>query len=189
MKEKIKKHKEKGISFWNEFKSFITRGNVMDMAIGVVIGASFGKIVTGMVNMIINPFVGVFLKHGSLDNLKTVIVQEVKDAAGEVVTAEVAILWGSWLQTVLDFLITAFFVFLFSKIIIGLRRRLEAEKIEAEEKAKKEAEEKAAAEKAAADAAAAAAAEAQAEKERIFRESIMMQEKLLTDIRDLLEKK
>ena len=186
---KKNKHAGKGISFWKEFKTFITRGNVMDMAIGVVIGASFSKIVTGMVNMIINPFVGIFLKHGSLDNLKTVIVDEVKNAAGEVVTAEVAILWGSWLQTILDFLITAFFVFLFSKIIMGLRRRIEAEKIAAEEKAKKEAEEKAAAEKAAADAAAAALAEAKAERDRMFRESIMMQEKLLTDIRDLLEKK
>ena len=63
-------------TFFQDFKAFITKGNVIDMAVGVVIGGSFGKIVTGLVNYIINPFVGIFLKTGSLDSIKTVITPE-----------------------------------------------------------------------------------------------------------------
>ena len=77
------------------------------MAVGVVIGASFGKIVTGLVNYIINPFVGIFVKSGNLDSIKTVISKAVVDEAGNVVTPENAILWGTWIQTIIDFLITA----------------------------------------------------------------------------------
>ena len=76
------------MKFLDDFKKFIFRGNVVDMAVGVVIGGSFGKIVTGLVNYIINPFVGIFVKGGNLDSLKTVIhpaVAEVVDEAGAVV--------------------------------------------------------------------------------------------------------
>lgn len=58
---------KKKSTFWADFKQFITRGNVLDMAVGVVIGGAFGKIVTGLVNYVINPFVGLFVKSGSLD--------------------------------------------------------------------------------------------------------------------------
>ena len=67
--------------FMGEFKKFITRGNVVDMAVGVVIGGSFGKIVTGLVNYIINPFVGIFVKQGSLDSLKTIIHPAVEEVS------------------------------------------------------------------------------------------------------------
>ena len=119
----INAYRELNIKTWSkrfdEFKGkkFIFKGNVIDMAVGVVIGGSFGKIVTGLVNYIINPFVGIFVKSGNLDSLKTIIhpaVPEVLDEAGAVVTpavAEVAILWGTWLQTILDFLITALCIF------------------------------------------------------------------------------
>ena len=67
--------------FFADFKAFITRGNVIDMAVGVVVGGAFSKIVTGFVNYIINPFVGIFLKSGSLDSIKTVITPEELDPA------------------------------------------------------------------------------------------------------------
>ncbi|MBQ4064898.1 MAG: large conductance mechanosensitive channel protein MscL [Clostridia bacterium] len=175
--------------FFEDFKKFIMKGNVVDMAVGVVIGGSFGKIVTGLVNYIINPFVGIFVKNGNLDSLKTVIhpaVEEVVDEAGAVITAasaEVAILWGTWLQTIIDFLITALCIFIVLRILTGVRRGIEYKKIAAEEAAKKEAEEKAKAEKEAADAAAAQAAAKQA----AFEESIMQQATLLAEIRDLLK--
>ena len=168
--------------FMGEFKKFITRGNVIDMAVGVVIGGSFGKIVTGLVNYIINPFVGIFVKNGSLDSLKTVIhpaVEEVIDEAGNVVTAataEVAILWGTWLQTVIDFLITALCIFIVIHTISRIRERFEADKIAAEAKAKKEAEEKAKEE-----------AAAEAARQEAFKNSILQQEALLAEIRDLLK--
>ena len=164
--------------FMGEFKKFITRGNVVDMAVGVVIGGSFGKIVTGLVNYIINPFVGIFVKKGSLDSLKTIIhpaVEEVLDEAGNVVTAasaEVAILWGTWLQTIIDFLITALCIFAVIHTLGRIRARLEAEA-----KAKAEADEKAK-----------AAKEAEEARQAEFKNSIMQQEALLAEIRDLLKK-
>ncbi len=178
-------------TFFKDFKAFITKGNVIDMAVGVVIGGSFGKIVTGLVNYIINPFVGVFLKSGSLDSIKTVIteaVPEVLDEAGNVVTpavAEVAILWGTWFQTILDFLITAFCIFVVLRIIMGVKKRAERKELEAAEK--KAAEEKAAADKAAEEAAKAAAVAA--EKQARLDESVLKQEALLSEIKELLKNK
>ena len=96
---------KKKSTFFADFKKFVSRGNVIDMATGVVIGASFNKIVTGLVNYVINPFVGIFIKDGDLDSIKTIITPAVVDAEGKVITPEVAILWGTWLQTILDFLI------------------------------------------------------------------------------------
>ncbi len=172
------------MKFFSEFKKFISKGNVIDMAVGVVIGGSFGKIVTGLVNYIINPFVGIFVKQGSLDSLKTVIhkaVPEVIDETGAVVTAatpEVAILWGTWLQTIIDFLITAFCIFVVITVIARGRARLEAKKI-AEEEAKK----------AEADAKAQAEADALAAKQAQLDASVLQQAELLTEIRDLLKNK
>ncbi len=176
--------KKKG-SFFKDFKAFITRGNVIDMAVGVVIGGSFGKIVTGLVNYIINPFIGIFMKGGSLDSIKTVITPAILDEAGEVTTPEVAILWGTWLQTIIDFLIVAFCIFVVLRVIMKAQKIMDAKKIaEAEAKAKEE-EEKAKAAKEAADAAAAALAEKQAALDA----SVLAQEKLLCEIRDLLKNK
>lgn len=168
---------KKKSTFFKDFKAFITKGNVIDMAVGVVIGGSFGKIVTGLVNNIINPFVAMFMQSGSLDSIKTVIKEAQLDAAGAVVTEEVAILWGTWLQTVIDFLITAFCIFVVLRIIMNLKNRFEREKI-----AKAEAE--AAAEKEKADAEAAALKARQ----DALEESTLQQAQLLAEIRDLLKK-
>lgn len=176
---------KKKSTFWKDFKAFITRGNVIDMAVGVVIGGSFGKIVSGLVNYIINPFVGMFIKSGSLDGVKTVITPEVLDAEGKVVTAEVAILWGTWLQTIIDFLITAFCIFVVLRVIMRAKNKLEAKK-------QAEAEAAAAAAKAEADrkaAEAAAAAAVAAEKQAQLDASILEQSKLLAEIRDLMKNK
>ena len=132
-------------SLWTEFKEFAFKGNVIDMAVGVVIGGAFGKIVTGLVNYIINPFIGIFTKGAGLDGLKTVITPAVLNEAGEVVTEETAILWGTWLQTIIDFLIVAVCIFF---IVYGIAKAREkaAEKARAAEA--KAAEEAAAAAKA-----------------------------------------
>lgn len=170
--------------FFGDFKKFITRGNVIDMAVGVVVGGSFSKIVNGLVTLIINPFVGIFIKQGSLDSIKTVIhpaVEEVVDEAGVVVqeaVAEVAILWGTWFQTIIDFIITAFCIFIVIHIISKIRARLDADKLEAEAKAKADADAKAKAEK-----------EAETARQEAFNNSIMQQEALLREIRDLMKDK
>lgn len=175
---------KKKTSFWQDFKKFITRGNVVDMAVGVVIGKAFGNIVTGLVNYIINPFIGIFMKSGSLDDIKTVITPEVLDETGAVVQKEVALLWGTWLQTILDFLIVALCIFTVLRIIMRAKSILDAEKIAAEEK--KAAEEKAKAE--AEEAAAKQKAEELAARQTQLEEAVLHQEKLLSEMCELMKK-
>lgn len=176
-----KNEKKKG--FWQEFKAFITKGNVIDMAVGVVIGKAFSNIVTGLVNYIINPFASLFIGHGELDDIKTVLIPEKLDETGAVATKEVALLWGTWLQTILDFLIVAFCIFLVLRVIMHAKNTLEADKIEAKKKKEAEAKAKAEAEKAAAEQKAADLAKRQLELEQ----TTHRQTDLLVEIRDLLK--
>jgi large conductance mechanosensitive channel len=99
-----------------EFKEFAVKGNVVDMAVGVVIGAGFGKIVTSLVADIITPILGVLIGGVNFTNLKVVI----KDA----VDAKPAVTWnyGAFIQSVFDFLIIAWCIFLLVKVINRLKR-------------------------------------------------------------------
>lgn len=172
-------------TFWADFKKFITRGNVLDMAVGVVVGGAFGKVTTGLVNYIINPFVGLFLKSGSLDGVKTVITPAVTNAEGVVTTPEVAILWGAWLQTIIDFLIIALCIFTVLRVIMKVRNTLNEKEIKA-------AEEKAAKEKAEAEAAKAAADAAAAKKEaeeQKLKADVARQAELLEKLCNIMESK
>lgn len=116
-------------NFLKEFKEFAMRGNVVDMAIGVVVGGAFGKIVTSLVNDIIMPGVGVITGSTNFSEFKYVLQKEVVDGATqEVLTPEVAITWGSFVQTILDFIIIAFCIFLAIKVMNKfLRKKEEAE--------------------------------------------------------------
>lgn len=178
------KEKKKS-SFWSDFKKFISKGNVVDMAVGVVIGGAFGKIVTGLVNYIINPVVSLITGSGKdLDSLKTVLVPE--KIVNEVVEQkEIAILWGTWIQTIIDFLIVAFCIFLVLRLITKARATLERKKLAAEEaKAAEDAAKAEAEKKAAAEAAAVAAA-----RQNQIEESLLNQEKLLEKICEAVSKK
>ncbi len=184
---------KKKSTFWSDFKAFITRGNILDMAVGVIIGGAFGKIVTGLVNYILNPIIGYFVKTGSLDEVKTVLrpaeIQILEDGTEKIIKAESAILWGTWLQTIIDFIITAFCIFMIIRAFAKAKGLAEREKIAAAEA--KAAEEKAAAEAKAAEEKAAAdkKAAAEAEKQAALEASIKQQEVLLGEIRDILAKK
>ena len=115
---------EKKKSFMGEFKTFIARGNVMDMAVGVIIGGAFGKISTSLVNDVIMPLISV-LTGGVIFNWKIVLKAAVAGADGVIDPAtEVAIKYGSFLATILDFLIIAFAVFLMIKTINGFHGKL-----------------------------------------------------------------
>ena len=108
-----------------EFKEFIARGNVVDLAVGVVIGAAFGKIVTALVDGVIMPLVGVLTGGVSVSDWKYVVRPAVLDAAGKVTTPEVAIAYGNLIQTVVDFLIIAFVIFLLIRAYNRVRRPAE----------------------------------------------------------------
>lgn len=137
------------MSFIQDFKAFALKGNVIDMAVGVIIGGAFGKIVTSVVNNIIMPPIGVLTGGVDFTDLKLVI----KEAEGE--AAAVTLNYGQFIQDVVDFLIIAFCIFLMVKGATVLSRKKKAEN---------------------APAAPAPAPEPSAE------------EKLLTEIRDLLKK-
>ncbi|QWT55010.1 large-conductance mechanosensitive channel protein MscL [Christensenella sp. MSJ-20] len=108
---------------WQEFKKFAMKGNVMDMAIGVVIGGAFGKIVTSLVGDIIMPILGTLTAGADFTSLKLVLSPAVVEN-GQVITPESAIAYGAFLQNVLDFFIIAFSIFLCIKLINKAHDRL-----------------------------------------------------------------
>jgi large conductance mechanosensitive channel len=97
--------------FVKEFAEFINRGNVIDLAVGVIIGAAFGKIVTALVDCIIMPIVGIFIGGVDFSDLYITVPNWLGDGAGA------HIRYGNFLQAVVDFLIVAFCVFIFIKFI------------------------------------------------------------------------
>mgnify|MGYP001013995802 FL=1 len=118
------------MGFIKEFQEFAVKGNVMDMAVGVIIGGAFGKIVASLVNDVIMPPLGLITGNGFTD-LKLVLkpaTAAVTDASGNVVTpevAEVALNYGNFIQNTVDFIIIAFVIFLLIKGMNSLRKKEE----------------------------------------------------------------
>jgi len=106
----------------NEFKKFISRGNVVDMAVGVIMGSTFTKIVTSLVNDVMMPAIGMVIGGTSFENFKYVI-----EPATET-TAESAIYYGKFIQSIVDFLLVAVVVFMIVKLINSLHKKEEAPK-------------------------------------------------------------
>lgn len=129
--------KEKKPGLVAEFKKFIARGNVLDMAVGVIIGGAFGNIVTSLVNDIIMPPIGMLLGKVKFDELKLVLQEAVTDADGAVVTDAVTINYGSFIQFILNFLIVAFCVFMVVKAVGKMHAKADAKKKAEEEAAAK----------------------------------------------------
>lgn len=120
-------------TFLQDFKTFAMKGNVVDMAVGVVIGGAFGKIVTSVVNDIIMPPIGLLVGGVDFKELKWVMqeaVPEQVNEAGEVIApavAEVSMMYGNFLQQTFDFLIIAFSIFLFVSLIKKMNEKKEVE--------------------------------------------------------------
>ena len=112
LKQQTKKELNKVKKGMNEFKTFISRGNVVDMAVGVIIGAAFGKIVTSLVNDILMPLIGIFLGGLDFSSLSINI-------------GDVTILYGSFIQTIVDFLIVAFCIFMMVKFFEKFKKKEE----------------------------------------------------------------
>jgi large conductance mechanosensitive channel len=108
-----------------EFKAFAMRGNVVDMAVGIVIGGAFGKIVSSLVANVIMPPIGVITGGVDFKNLQIVLKEATADAAGNPVPA-VAIGYGAFINTVIDFVIIAFAIFMVIKLM-SLAKKKEAE--------------------------------------------------------------
>ncbi|MDY0406415.1 large conductance mechanosensitive channel protein MscL [Virgibacillus sp. 179-BFC.A HS] len=109
---------------WKDFKAFINQGNVMDLAVGIIIGAAFGKIVSSLVDNIITPFLGILLKGINFSNLSYTF-------------GNAEIKYGLFVQSVIDFFIISFSIFLFIRFLMKFKRKKEEEEV-AEEPDSKE---------------------------------------------------
>jgi large conductance mechanosensitive channel len=184
---------------FEEFKKFIKRGNVVDMAVGVAVASAFTAIVNAFTKGFISPLIAMLTGESQLEEMKWIIRPEVLDEAGEVVVAEISILWGAFIQAMVNFLIIAIALFAVMKIATAVRER--AEKINKDIRSRlTDEDEKLAQEAAKAKAEAEEAERIEAEKiaeaERVKREveeaekaRLEREEALLTEIRDLLKQK
>ena len=107
-----------------EFKEFAVKGNVLDMAIGIIIGGAFGKIVTSILNDILMPPLGLLIGGTDFTDLKVTIKDKTIDDAGNAV-AEVAVNYGNFVQTLIDFILVGIAVFIIIKIMNRIREKLE----------------------------------------------------------------
>ncbi len=111
------------MSFLKEFKTFAMRGNVVDMAVGIIIGGAFGKIVSSVVSDLIMPPIGLLLGGVNFTNLKIVLKQAQIDPVPGAVSEAVSINYGNFLNVTLDFIIIAFSIFLLVKLINSMQRK------------------------------------------------------------------
>lgn len=115
--------------FLKDFKAFATKGNVIDMAVGVVVGGAFSKIVTSLVSDIITPLIGLITGGTSLADKKIVLqAAEIAEDGVTVLTPENALTYGAFIQNIIDFLIIALSIFLAVRIIASIRRKAEEAK-------------------------------------------------------------
>ncbi len=167
MKKELKKKRE---GFFADFKKFITRGNVLDMAVGVIVGGAFTAIINALSNNILKPVINwmlaLILGKDSLSEVFTFLTKVYQVDDNGVVTSEVDLAesiyidWGAFINAIINFLLIAFTLFVIVRTINNIRKKLDAKELaaaaakKAEDDAKKKAEEEAAAEKAAAEKAA-----------------------------------
>ncbi len=110
----------------DEFKAFAMRGNVVDMAVGIIIGGAFGKIISSVVADVIMPPIGLLMGGVSFTDLKIIMKDPVMDAAGKITKQAVSINYGNFIQTTVDFLIIAFAIFMMIKAMNSLKKKDEA---------------------------------------------------------------
>lgn len=158
------------MKFFDDFKKFAFKGNVIDMAVGVVIGGAFGNIVTSLVKDIITPFISLLTGNLKFSELKWILREAVTsvnaEGVEEILSPEIAVTYGSFLEFIINFFIVAISIFVVVKIISAGKERMEKKKREEEEALAK------------------AAAEAAANEPKA-----PTTEELLAEIRDLLAKK
>ena len=107
----------------DEFKAFAMRGNVVDLAVGIIIGGAFGRIVSSLVADVIMPPIGLMLGGVKFTDLKVILKDPVMDTAGKVITDAVSINYGNFIQTAIDFIIIAFAIFMMIKAMNSLMRK------------------------------------------------------------------
>lgn len=126
MASKVKELGGKSVSFLQDFKAFAMKGNVVDMAVGVIIGGAFGKIVTSLVNDVVMPLIGLAVGGVNFKELKWIIREAYVNEAGQEIAAA-TLNYGNFLQVTFDFIIIALSIFMVIRLIGNLNRKKEAE--------------------------------------------------------------
>jgi large conductance mechanosensitive channel len=119
------------MGIFKEFKEFSIRGNVVDLAVGVIIGGAFGKIVTSVVSDILMPPLGILIGDSKFTELKITLRDAVLSTSGTVEKEAVTLNYGNFIQTIVDFTIVAFCVFLLVKAINTIRKQIAQEEVAA----------------------------------------------------------
>ena len=137
----MSKHKKDKKGFFQEFKAFIMRGNVLDMAVGIIVGGAFTAIITALVNNILNPLLKMIPGTGAdgIGALQIILKNAVLDEQGNVLQAAVVLDFGVVISAIITFLLTALVLFTIIKVVNGIHQR--AKKVKEEYEAKKAAEE------------------------------------------------
>ncbi|MGB4985817.1 MAG: large conductance mechanosensitive channel protein MscL [Erysipelotrichaceae bacterium] len=112
---------------YSDFKKFILKGNIIDMAVGVIVGGAFGKVITSLVNDVLMPIIGSLTGGSTFSEFKYVINATVVDASGKIVTPEAAIYYGRFLQNILDFLIIGLCMFIMIRAFASISSRFKKE--------------------------------------------------------------
>lgn len=112
--------------FLTDFKEFALKGNVVDLAVGVIIGGAFGKIVSSLVNDIIMPVISLCTGSVNFSDLKAELRPADVDAAGEVIREAVTFNYGMFIQNIVDFLIIALSIFVALRVLLKLKKKEEA---------------------------------------------------------------
>ena len=120
------------MKLFDEFKAFVMRGNVVDLAVGVIIGGAFGKIVTSLVNDIFMPIIGMILGNIDFTSLEIKLGEPVEGAE------QAAIRYGMFIQEIVNFLIIALCIFIFIKVVTSLQKKKEEAPAPAPEPTKEE---------------------------------------------------
>ncbi len=107
----------------DEFKQFAMRGNVVDMAVGIIIGGAFGKIVSSLVADVVMPAIGLFVGGVNFTDLKITLKPEILSTVGEVLNPAVTLNYGNFIQVVFDFIIIAFSIFAMIRLMNKLNRK------------------------------------------------------------------
>lgn len=126
--------------FFSDFKEFAMKGNIVDMAVGVIIGGAFGKIVSSLVADVVTPLISMLTGSVTLTNLKWVLKEAVLEG-GEIVKEEVALTYGNFIQSIIDFLLIALSIFIVMRIIMNAQKKIEELKKKEEEVVEEEAPE------------------------------------------------
>lgn len=179
--EAHKKIRKRSREFWADFKKFAVKGNIVDLAIAVVIGAAFNKMVNTLVSSVITPLTSMLLPAGTLTDMKLVLREGVEAdvEAGIEAVSEVAITYGLLLQTMIDFMVIALSLYVVIKTFLKVKGAMTRKEREAAAEKARLIEEKKKAE-----------AEAEAEKQekirREFIEDVAIQADILTEMRDIM---